>query len=867
VSPLGIDEAKPRLSWQIESLQRGTMQTAYRVLVASDAAMLAEDHADVWDSGKIQSDQSVDVEYGGPKLSSEQTCYWKVIVWDNHGGQAQSDVSTWEVGYLSSDDWQAKWIDFPGSTEKDTSAATRLTTRPANPHRKFFPPNHPPYLRKTVVISKPVKRARLYITALGLYRVWINGCETSDAVFAPDWTDYKHRVRYQTFDVTDYLHEGTNAVGALLGDGWYSGNVGWNGAHTYGARPALLAQLAIEYADGSREIVGTDSSWKAAVGPFIRSDFQDGEDYDATREMPGWNSADYDDSTWSPVSVRQEDVELEAQVGPPIRRSHQLATVKVTKPKPGRYVFDFGQNLVGFARLQASAPKGTKVSIAYAEMLNPDGTIYTENLRAARAIDSYVFRGDSEEIWEPSFTFHGFRYAEVSGLSTPPDPKILTAIAIGSDNAQTGTWECDNPLLNQLYSNIVWGQRGNFVSVPTDCPQRDERLGWMGDAEVFIRTATYNCNVRNFFENWLVEVADAQRDDGAFADVSPHVGAGFGVAAWADAGVICPWTIYEMYGDKRILERQYPSVVKFIDYLQKNSKDYIRPAQGYGDWLNNHAETPKDLIATAYFAHSVDLAGQMALILGKKDDYEKYRLLELAIVQAFTEKFVKPYGGIQGNTQTGHLLAINFGDADPKQQGKKLIDDIVARNDHLSTGFVGVGMLLPTLTEIGATDVAYRLLLQDTFPSWLFPVKNGATTIWERWDGWTPEHGFQTPTMNSFNHYSLGSCGQWMFETAAGIAPAAAGFKRIEIRPIPGGGLKTVSASYESPYGTISTSWQLYGNQLRFYVTIPANTEADVIVPGKGAAVIEGAEAARRDQENPSRFKVGSGDYVFTSAM
>jgi alpha-L-rhamnosidase len=870
ISPLGIDEAQPRLSWQIESGKRGTTQSAYRVLVATDPKVLADSRGDVWDSGKVPSDQSINVEYGGPELTSGQTCYWKVRVWDNHGSEGESDVATWEMGCLQPGDWAAKWIDFPDSTEKDKLAATRLTTRPANPHRKIFPPNHPPYLRKAFAINKPVKRARLYITALGLYRVWINGEAASDAVFAPDWTDYHHRVRYQTFDVTGVLRQGTNAIGALLGDGWYSGNVGWIGAHVYGSRPALLGQLVIDYADGTRDVVGTDSSWRAAVGPFIRSDFQDGEDYDATLEIAGWNAAAFDDSSWSHASVRDESVQLEAQVGPPIRRSHELATVRLTEPKPGRYVFDFGQNLVGFTRLKAAEPRGTKISIAFAEMLNPDGTIYTENLREARAIDSYIFRGGGEENWEPSFTFHGFRYAEISGLGGKPDPKMLTAIAIGSDNTQTGAWESDNAMLNKLYSNIVWGQRGNFISVPTDCPQRDERLGWMGDAQVFIRTAAYNCDVRNFFENWLVEVADAQQDDGAFTDVSPHVAAGSGVAAWADAGVICPWVTYQMYGDKRVLERQYPSMVKFIDYLQKHSDHLIRPDKGYGDWLNIKAETRKDLIGTAYFAHSTDLVARTAEVIGKREDALKYRRLSSDIIDAFNKKFVSKDEQVEGNTQTGYLLYLNYmlpENADPSAARDHLLADIAAKKDHLSTGFVGVGLLLPTLTEIGATDVAYRLLLQDTFPSWLFPVKNGATTIWERWDGWTPEHGFQTPTMNSFNHYSLGSCGQWMFATAAGIAPAQPGFKRITICPIPGGGLKTVTASYKSPYGLIKTKWELDGKQFKLWVTVPANTEADVELPGMGASVVDGADSARRDEKNSSHFIIGSGDYVFTSTM
>ena len=874
IAPLGIDEGKPRLSWKIVSEGRGTMQSAYRVLVASDPRVLGENQGDVWDSGKVFSDQSVDVEYGGPALTTGQTCYWKVLIWDQNGAEADSAATVWEMGCLSPSDWQAKWIDFPASTPKTTGKPTTLPGRIVNPKRRIVWPNHPPYLRKTLQIYKAVVAARLYVTALGLYRVWINGQEVSDAVLAPDWTNYHHRVRYTTFDVTAGLREGKNAIAALLGDGWYSGNVGWDGAHTYGTRPAFLAQLVIDYADGSEQVVGTDSSWRGSLGPILGSDLQDGEDYDALAEIPGWNQADFDDSSWSPVSVRDENVKLEAIIAPPVRRTQEVAPVRVTEPVEGKYVFDFGQNMVGFARLKASAPRGTKVSIAFAEMLNPDGTIYTENLRAARAIDSYIFKGEGEETWEPSFTFHGFRYAEVSGFAEKPNPSVLTGIVIGSDNAPAGKWECDNPMLDQLYSNIVWGQRGNFVSVPTDCPQRDERLGWMGDAQVFIRTATYNYDVRNFFENWLVEVADAQNEEGAFANVSPHVGAEFGAAAWADAGVICPWTIYQVYGDKRIVERQYPSMVRFIDYLEKHSDHFIRPAEGYGDWLSIGAETPKDLIATAYFAHSTDLMSKMAAAIGKEDDAQKYRELFAEIRKAFNAKFVSADGHLEGNTQTGYLLALNFGLLDEAQQAaavKYLLQDIAAKNEHLSTGFVGVGLLLPTLTRFGAERTAYRLILQDTFPSWLFPVKNGATTIWERWDGWTPEHGFQTPTMNSFNHYSLGSCGQWMYDSVAGIGmdESEPGFKHIIIRPMPGGRLQSASGSHESPYGWIKTQWEVKDGQFKLWVRIPGNSTATVYVPGTEAQVVEGGEAAHRGKKYPDAtvFTVGSGDYVFTSTL
>jgi alpha-L-rhamnosidase len=885
-SPMGIDVARPFLSWRIESAHRGAMQAGYRVLVAGDPANLTPERADLWDSGYISGDQSVNLEYAGKALGSGQIAYWKILVRDDQGNESASDPARWEMGLLQPSDWRAQWIDFPPAqgqmpaTTPATAPATTQSTQPAHANqRHVYPPNLPPYLRKTFDIKKPVARARLYATALGLYECWINGEQAGDAVLAPDWTNYHHRVRYQTYDVTANLRRGENVVAALLGDGWYSGNVAWIGGHVYGSRPAFLAQLVIDYTDGSREIVATDDSWRASVGPIRRSDLLDGEDYDARLEIPDWNSVGFDDSSWGPVSIRQENPALEAQIGPPVRKTQELAARAITEPSPGKYVFDFGQNMVGFAQLRAAAPAGSKVTIRFAEMLNPDGTIYTENLRQAHATDTYIFKGGGEETWEPHFTFHGFRYAEVTGLPGPVSLGTLTGIVIGSDNAQAGTWECSNPLLNKLHSNIVWGQRGNFISVPTDCPQRDERLGWMGDAQVFIRTATCNCDVREFFDSWLIEVADAQTKDGAYTDVTPHVAAGEGVAAWADAGIICPWTIYQVYGDKRILARQYPSMARYIEYLKAHSENSIRPAKGYGDWLSINADTPKDLLATAYFAHDADLMSQIAWIIGQPDDAAKFRRLFEDIRAAFNKAYVEKDGQIKGHTQTGYLLALKFDLLDEPNQSlavKYLLEDIAAKKDHLSTGFVGVGYLLPTLTRFGAVDAAYRLMNQDTFPSWLFPVKMGATTIWERWDGWTPDKGFQTPKMNSFNHYSLGSCGQWMYGTITGIGmdEGNPGFKQIVIRPQPGGGLTWAKGSYESAYGPIKTHWVVNENRFTLSVTIPANSTATVYVPAaKGSEIMEGDRLADQSpgvefvrwENGAGIFHVGSGEYVFTS--
>ncbi len=859
-SPLGIDVPQPLLSWQLQSAQQGTMQSAYQILVASTPQLLSQNRADIWDSGKIQSDQSINVPYAGPPLTSSQTCFWKVEVWDSTGREAWSSPDEWEMGLLNPSDWKSSWIDFPQAQEKSPAHVPNHWSD-IHKERHNFKANRPGQFRKTFTVNKPILRARLYASALGLYDSWINGQKVGDALFAPDWTDYLHRVRYQTYDVTALLSSGDNVISALLGDGWYSGNIGWIGNQSYGPRPALRMQLMIDYADGSHDLIATDKTWRTATGPILKSDLQDGEDYDATQEppqdSPAWNATGFDDSSWQPASLRDAHPQMEAQIAPPVKKLLEIYPVQISQPKPAHWVFDFGQNMVGVARLAASAPRGTKITLRFAEMLNPDGTVYTENLRSAAATDTYIFKGEGDESWQPKFTFHGFRYAELTGYPSTPSPAMLTGIVIGSANPQAGSWECSNPLLNRLYSNIVWGQRGNFLSIPTDCPQRDERFGWMGDAQVFIRTAAWNCDVREFFNNWLIEVADAQAENGAYTDISPRPRkqAGEGTAAWADAGIICPWTIYQVYADTRIIQRQYPSMVRYLDYLQAHSTNFIRPDKGYGDWLNTNEETPKDLLATAYFAHSADLLSRMARAIGNNADADKYHQLFQNIRAAFNQKFVSPDGKIKGNTQTAYVVPLEFGLLDPPMQQcaiQYLLENIAAKHDHITTGFVGVSFILPILTQFGATDTAYRLILQDTFPSWLFPIKQGATTIWERWDGWTPDKGFQTPEMNSFNHYSLGSCGQWMYETIAGINldPASPGFKHIIIRPQPGGGLTSASASYDSPYGPIKSRWQISADHFMLQVTIPCNTTATVYVPGFAGAA-------------PQVHEIGSGDYYF----
>jgi alpha-L-rhamnosidase len=743
-----------------------------------------------------------------------------------------------------------------------------------------------PYLRKDFTVGKTVARARIYATALGLYKLRLNGQPVGDHIFAPDWTDYTKRVRYQVYDVTTLVKPGANTLGALVGNGWYCGHIGNGGFQSWRTVPALLAQMEVTYTDGTTDRIVTDSTWKQHSSPITDADIMLGENDDAQREIPGWDAPGLNTADWSPVNERTEAARpLDAQVDQPVRETGERAPRSMKEVQPGHWVFDLGQNMVGFVRLKVAAPAGTKITLRHAEMLNPDGTIYTRNLREAPAIDTYVCRGGGVETWQPSFTFHGFRYVELTGLPQAPGKDAVTGIVFGTDIPPGGQFSCSNADVNQLQSNIQWGMRGNYLSIPTDCPQRNERMGWMGDAQVFIRTAAYNGDVAAFFTKWLVDVDDAQSPEGRFSDVTPNPkgrgGSKGGVPAWGDGGVICPWTIYLMYDDKRILQQHLPAMMRWVDWCQANSTNLIRDRDrgaDFGDWLSQHENTSKELIGTAFFAHSADIVAQACAVTGDTAHADKYRQLFDQVKAAFDQRYVTADGHLQQPTQCGYCLALRFGllpDGLRAKAGQYLADDVAAQGGHLTTGFVGVSHLLPSLTAQGQLATAYRVFLQDTFPSWLFSVTQGATTIWERWDGWTPQKGFQNPAMNSFNHYSLGSCGEWMFDTVAGIGldPAQPGFHHILIHPQPGGNLTWAAGTFDSIHGRIISKWALDGQKLTLHVTIPINTTATIELPTTDPASVResGQEisaapgiTAQPDATGPAQYLVGSGDYTFT---
>ena len=708
-----------------------------------------------------------------------------------------------------------------------------------------------PYLRHSFALDGPVRRATLRWTSLGVADLFLNGEKIGDSFLMPGWSDFRQRAQVMSVDVTKMLHAGDNMLGAILGDGWYTGTLLWkNERNHYGTHPKILARLDIELRDGRKVSVSTGSGWEMRTGPIVSADIYHGESYDARKELGDWCVPGAPKTGWRPADLFPAyGGKLALKANEPVRVTQSIRPRKITEPARGAYVCDFGQNIAGVCRLKIRGRRGQKITLKFAEMLNADGTVYRENLRLARATDTYICRGGGTEEWTPRFTFHGFRYVEATGLDKKPAAGLLTALVLHTDMRPTGKFRCSNPLLNRLDRNIRWGLRGNFLDVPTDCPQRDERLGWTGDAQVFIGTAAFHYDVRDFFRKWLQDLRDGQRADGAYPDVAPDVlgkygPQQFGNAAWADAGVICPWEIYRHYGDREILAENYDAMKRWIGYQRRTSTNLIRPRTAYGDWLAIDAVTapnapvPCDLVGTAYFAHTTDLMAKIAGVLGKKDDARRFRKLHAEIVEAFRNAYVTPDGRVVGHCQTAYLLALAF-DLLPGRLRRKalahLVDLIEVRGNHLTTGFIGTPLLLPVLTRFGRSDLAYKILLQEDYPSWLYTVRNGATTMWERWNSYTKERGFGDVGMNSFNHYAYGAVGEWMYSVIGGIRLQAPGFKKILFAPEPGGGLTSAECRLDTPQGRAECWWHLRGLMLRGEVCVPPGTTADLQLPGRRA--------------------------------
>ena len=1059
-TPLGMDDAEPRLSWQLQDPARGALQTEYEVMVASKPELLRLAKPDVWDSGRVKSDQSVNVPYAGPAEKASTRYFWCVKVWGAAGKvYHESAIGWWETGLLKQDEWKADWIGYETKEEaavrhapamwianpdakalaaekggeqdffyraglnlekpvqqamlyatgEDTVAAwvngaQVLTANPFPPYKqmpwkKFVgadvtsklasganqiaieavhyvdnpngaamedappliatlvvsfadgstatyesdtkwktathaaagweqkgfddsgwkaaeewkqapgpaeePLGHPwipdsvKALRHTFEVSAPVTSARLYATALGAYEIFLNGKRVSDDVLAPGWTDYRQRVMYQTYDVTAQVTAGKNAIGALLAPGWYATPLEWfQQPNNYGdTPPALRAQLRIEHADGSVEWVNTDAGWQASTSNILHSELYDGESQDARLAQPGWAAAAFERAGWnSAATIEPKPMKIEAQQYAPIRIERTMEAAAMTQPKPGVYVYDFGQNLAGVERVRVSGPAGTDVQLRFAEILNADGTLYIDNLRTAKATDHFILSGIGVEEFTPQFTFHGFRYAEITGLSTAPGKGAVVAEVMHTDAPFTAELKSGDAMVNKLLSNIFWGQRSNFVGVPTDCPQRDERLGWMADAQVFWRTAMYNMDLAAFTRKYAGDMRGTQAGTPFFGIYAPGTSAersgGFG-AGWSDAGVIIPWTAWLQTGDTRVIEQNWAAMEKYLNAIGSANPDGLWKEESgtpFGDWLSPEGKTDYTLIATASWAYDATLMREMAHALGRTEDEEKYKQLFEKIRAAFQKKFVRedgfipgtdntpsPFGQINnpnakskgGDTQTGYVLALHMNLVPENLRAavaQKLVDKIEANNGLLATGFLGTPYLLEELTKTGHADLAYKLLLNTQYPSWGYLIEHGATTTWERWNG---DQMKDDPSMNSYNHYAYGAVADWIYRYAAGVdaTPKNAGFRRVVLHPFFDARLGSVQFDYRSTYGFIRSNWTVKGKTASWSVTIPANTTAWLGLDAKDAAryTLEGVPLGKSKliKAVQGGFEVPSGSYIF----
>ncbi len=838
-SPAWIGMRIPRLSWRMASGRPGVKQSACRIQAASSSVLL-ENAPDLWDSGWVESERSLEIPWGGAPLESRQKVFWHVFLRDEAGCELPpGETAFFEVTLLEPSDWSAKWIFFDGNNPSCSAPC--------------------PYFRREFHVEKEIAQARLSITARGLFEARLNGRRVGNDHFVPGWTDFRQRIQFMTYDVTELIQPGVNAAGAVLGDGWYCGYLSGRKRNTYGDRPELLFQLEISFTDGSSMRVVSGEGWKTATGPILSSDIYDGENYDARLEMSGWDLSGFDDSSWRPATVGESVSAVPALVAkccPPVRRIMELKPVRVLNPRKDVAIWDFGQNISGRMRVKLKGYEGRLYTFRFGEMLNEDGTLYNLNYRSARSTDYYTCRGPQTgtEEWEPLFTFHGFRYLQIDGFQfsgAKLSDLEVTAVVMHSDLEATGEFECGSEKVNRLYSNVCWGQRDNFFEVPTDCPQRDERLGWTGDAHVFVGAASFNMNVSAFFHKWMRDVRDAQLPDGSVTCIAPALFTNAsGAAVWADAAVGCPWTIYRRFGDRMILEESFDSMKKWVDFQEKTSNGLVRPCTSFGDWLElSPVPTPSVLIGTAMFAHTARILGKAAAILGKQEDVGHYGTLSEKVAEAFRREFIDADGLLKVRTQTACVLALQFDLLSGEQKKKQLellVSLIRGNGNKLDTGFVGTAWLTQALTRCGRTDVAYDLLLQEEYPSWLFSVNQGATTIWERWNSYTLKDGFGNVNMNSFNHYAYGAVAEWMAATVGGIdlAEDAPGGKEIIFAAEPDRRLGHVRTALQTPYGRVESAWRYEGDRLVWRISAPANTRAKVILPcgDSGAVTMNGAE-------------------------
>lgn len=876
VNPIGIDDEKPRFSYLLSSRNRGKSQSAYRILVASTRELLANDIGDIWDSKKVIDYSTSQIEYDGNLLKSNMQCYWKVMIWDEGDIPSNwSDEAFWEMGLINKNTWKAEFIGLVEENQHENTLASPLL------------------FCKKINISEEISNARVYATALGIYELKINNTKVGDHILAPEWTNYHKRVQYQTYDVTTLLEKGGNVLSAEISNGWYCGL--WQAwpprAHLYGEHPQLLFQLEIVYKCGRKEIVVSDGSWRVTTeGPLRFAGIYEGETYDARKEFQLLKEIEVNPSKWKYAQTQsKKDIKIVAQRNEPIKITQTLKPIAISEPKPNIFLVDFGQNMVGRINIKFSETRDTLITIRHNEMLNPDGTLYMDNLVAGcfvknvdRQIIRYICKGNSD-CYSPKFTYMGFRYIEISGLSKMPSVEDIIGEVFHTSFKETGTFECSDPDISRLQQNIQWSQRGNMMGIPTDCPQRDERCGYTGDMQFFMPTAVFNMDMAAFMSKWLVDLCqDSQLEGGIYADHAPYFGMSGGNVGWGDAGIICPYLCYKTYGDKIVIRDNYTSMVAYTHYLISTcNDDYTRGPDyiGLGDWLNLGGGASKEVIGTTYLAYVMYMMSEMAMVIGEQEDYLKFKELNDKIRLSFIKKFISAEGSILNSSQTGYALAFTMGLIPQELRTdltKAFVKEIEKFDYKLVTGFIGTPRLLIALNEIGRDDLAYKLLFQKDCPSWLFPVTVGATTIWERWDGWTKENGFQEKCMNSFNHFAFGAVGDYLFSCIGGIKALDIAYKVVRIKPVIGFDITWANTKYESINGEITTSWKLNGNKYFLKVNVPVNIMARVYIRCTNInSIYESGILATNSygvafcgmEDNHCVFECISGEYAFETII
>ena len=879
-NPEGIDVEKPRFSWVLKGDGFNRHQTAYQIHVSTSKNDI--NNGAIWNSGKISSNETNQIIYDGATLVSGKKYFWNVTVWDKNGVSSTSEIASWSMGNLDFLDWQAEYISYyVGYNKKDKY--TELYLPPAR------------YLRHSFNINKKIKRATAYTTALGVYELRLNGNKVGNDYLLPGWTDYNKRLYYQTYDITDQLSQGENVVGAIIADGWYAGYIGYallvrldKVREFYGVNPSFMGQIKIEYEDGTSQIIASnDKTWKANTGPILEADIIMGETYDARLENKNWDKAGFDDSSWSkPKQYTIPNGKLMTSPTNAVKNQEIIKPIKITEPKTGTYIFDLGKNIAGIAKLKTQGKAGTKITLRFGEILKNDGTLLTENLRKARATDTYILNGDGIETWEPRFTYHGFQFVEVTGLTEKPTLETITGIQLSSIKTDASTFTSSNPMNNTLFENIKTTQAANFIDIPTDCPQRDERLGWTGDAQVFARSATYNADVASFFTKFCIDLDDAQRWYGAYPNFAPFPFSRPGQysPAWMEAGIIIPYTMMQVYNDTKIVAYMYPGMQKFMQFQEKASVDFLRPGAGknWGDWLSVNETTSNDFIASAYYAYAAKLMSEMAIAINKVDDAKKYAEDFEKIKVAFSNKYILNDGKTTEDSMSSYALALYF-DLYPEelaQKGAVRLAEKIAQNGYkFATGFLGTKHVMLALSKYGFHDVSYKLFQQTSYPSWGYSIENGSTSIWERWNSFTKDSSKNSDlnaAMNSFSHYAFGSVTEWMFQYAAGIDTESEGYRNITIKPSISKEMSFINGSTKTINGKITSNWKIKGNYFYMDVQIPVNTLAKIHIPTNRLNKIElnnknleKSNLYKVISSNPTKIiiEVGSGKYTIKAPI